>query len=195
MSTAETKVASFFANAKNWREELGVLRGILCESPLTEDFKWQSPCYTFENANIATVWGFTDYCTVSFFKGVLLKDPQGILVAPGENSRSVRMVKFTSLAQIVGAKDTLHSYILEAIEAEKAGLKVTFEKDDLAYPDELESKLAEDPDFSAAFDALTPGRRRGYVLHFTQPKQSKTRASRIEKHVPRIMIGKGMHDR
>jgi uncharacterized protein YdeI (YjbR/CyaY-like superfamily) len=195
MSEANPKIEAFFSKAKTWREELAALRAILLDCPVTEAFKWRSPCYTFQGGNIATIWGFKEDCALSFFKGVLLKDATCILVAPGENSRSVRMIRFTSAAQIDSLKGTLKAYIHEAIEVEKAGLKVEFRKDDLDYPVELADKLADDPELKAAFENLTPGRRRGYILHFSQPKQSKTRVSRIEKCAPRILEGKGMHDR
>jgi uncharacterized protein YdeI (YjbR/CyaY-like superfamily) len=195
MSEVDGRVESFFANAKKWREELAALRTILLDCPVTEEFKWRGPCYTFEQSNVAMVAGLKDSCVLSFFKGILLKDPKGILVAPGENSRSARLVRFTSVPEIVELEDTLKSYVREAVEVEKAGLKVEFRKDDLDYPAELVDKLAEDPALKAAFESLTPGRRRGYTLHFSQPKQSKTRVSRIEKSAPRILDGKGMHDR
>jgi uncharacterized protein YdeI (YjbR/CyaY-like superfamily) len=189
------EVEAFFAKAKTWREELQALRSILLDCPVTEEFKWRSPCYTFRKGNVATIWGLKESCALAFFKGALLRDAEGILVAPGENSRSMRMIKFTSVPQIVGMETVLKHYIREAVEVEKAGLNVEFGKDDLVLPEELTSKLEEDPDLKTAFEALTPGRRRGYVLYFSQPKQSKTRVSRIEKSVPRIFDGKGLHDR
>lgn len=195
MSETNAKVEAFFSDAKTWRKELEALRAILLESPLSEDFKWRSPCYTFQGGNVATLWGFKQDCALSFFKGVLLKDPKGILVAPGENSRSVRMVRFTGVAEIADKQPVLKDYIREAIAVEKAGLKVEFRKDDLDRPQELVERLDADPALKAAFEALTPGRQRGYILHFSQPKQSKTRVSRIEKYAPRILAGKGLHDR
>lgn len=195
MSETNAKVEAFFSDAKTWRKELEALRAILLESPLSEDFKWRSPCYTFQGGNVATLWGFKQDCALSFFKGVLLKDPKGILVAPGENSRSVRMVRFTGVAEIADKQHVLKDYIREAIAVEKAGLKVEFRKDDLDRPQELVERLDADPALKAAFEALTPGRQRGYILHFSQPKQSKTRVSRIAKYAPRILAGKGLHDR
>ena len=189
------RVESFFAKAKNWPEELAALRAILLASPLTEEFKWRGPVYTVDGGNVAIVWGFKDFCALGFFKGVLLKDPEGILVPPGDNSRSVRMVKFTSLADIAAREAVLGDYIREAIANEKAGLKVDLPKDDLDYPAELVDRLDGDPEFRTAFEALTPGRQRGWVLHFSQPKQSATKTSRIDKAAPRILAGKGMHDR
>jgi uncharacterized protein YdeI (YjbR/CyaY-like superfamily) len=195
MSGTNPKVDAYFSNTEKWREELETLRRILLDCPVTEEFKWRSPCYTFQKGNVVTIWGFKEYCVLSFFKGVLLKDTEGILVAPGENSRSVRMVKFTSVPEIVEMEAVLKDYVHEAIEVEKAGQKVDFRKDDLVLPRELISKLDENPDLRAAFEALTPGRQRGYTLYFSQPKQSKTRLSRIEKYAPRILEGKGLHDR
>nr|WP_246717437.1 YdeI/OmpD-associated family protein [Oricola nitratireducens] len=174
---------------------MAALRTILLACPLTEDFKWRSPVYTAHGGNVATVWGLKDNAALSFFKGVLLRDPEGILLAPGENSRSVRMVKFTGLAEIAAMEAVLKDYIREAVENEKAGRKVDFPKDDLDYPEELVDRLDGDPDFRTAFEALTPGRQRGWVLHFSGAKQSATRASRIEKAAPRILAGRGMHDR
>jgi uncharacterized protein YdeI (YjbR/CyaY-like superfamily) len=195
MSGTNPKVDAYFSNTEKWREELETLRRILLDCPVTEEFKWRSPCYTFQKGNVVTIWGFKEYCVLSFFKGVLLKDTEGILVAPGENSRSVRMVKFTSVPEIVEMEAVLKDYVHEAIEVEKAGQKVDFRKDDLVLPRELISKLDKNPDLRAAFEALTPGRQRGYTLYFSQPKQSRTRLSRIEKYVPRILEGKGLHDR
>lgn len=195
MSGTNSKVDAYFSKAEKWREELETLRRILLDCPVTEEFKWRSPCYTFRKSNVVTIWGLKEYCALSFFKGVLLKDAEGILVAPGENSRSVRMVKFTSVPEIVEMETVLKDYVHEAIEVEKTGRKVDFRKDDLVFPEELMKKLDEDPDLKAAFEALTPGRQRGYALYFSQPKQSKTRLSRIEKCVPRILAAKGLHDR
>lgn len=189
------KAEAFFARDGRWRDELAALRAILLACPVAEDFKWRSPVYTAHGGNVATVWGLKDNAALSFFKGVLLKDPENILVAPGENSRSVRMVKFTGLAEITAMEAVLKDYIREAVENEKAGRKVDFPKDDLDYPEELADRLDSDPDFRTAFEALTPGRQRGWVLHFSGAKQSATRASRIEKAAPRILAGKGMHDR
>jgi uncharacterized protein YdeI (YjbR/CyaY-like superfamily) len=189
------KAEAFFARDGRWRDELQALRAILLACPVAEDFKWRSPVYTAHGGNVATVWGLKDNAALSFFKGVLLKDPENILVAPGENSRSVRMVKFTGLAEITAMEAVLKDYIREAVENEKAGRKVDFPKDDLDYPEELADRLDGDPDFRTAFEALTPGRQRGWVLHFSGAKQSATRASRIEKAAPKIFAGKGMHDR
>jgi uncharacterized protein YdeI (YjbR/CyaY-like superfamily) len=195
MSGTNPKVDAYFSKAEKWREEAETLRRILLDCPVTEEFKWRSPCYTFQKGNVVTIWGFKEYCVLSFFKGVLLRDTERILVAPGENSRSVRMVRFTSVSAIVEMEAFLRDYVHEAIEVEKTGQKVDFRKDDLVFSKELIGKLDENPDMKAAFEALTPGRQRGYILYFSQPKQSKTRLSRIEKYVPRIFEGKGLHDR
>jgi uncharacterized protein YdeI (YjbR/CyaY-like superfamily) len=189
------KVEAFFAKDGSWRGELTALRAILLDCGLTEEFKWRSPVYTAGGGNIAIVWGFNDYCGLGFFKGVLLKDPEGILVAQSENSRSARVAKFTSVAEIAALEDVLKAYVREAVANEKAGLKVDLPKDDLDYPPELADRLDGDPEFSTAFEALTPGRRRGWVLHFSGAKQPATRASRIDKAAPKILAGKGMHDR
>ena len=195
MDDPDPRIETFFAKSRKWRDELLALRKLLLDCGLAEEFKWRSPVYTAHGGNVAILWGFKDYCGLGFFKGVLLKDPEGILVAQGENSRTARIVKFTSVAEIAARQAALKDYIREAVQIEKAGLRVDLPKDDLDYPAELIDRLNGDPDFRAAFEALTPGRQRGYVLHFSQPKQSATRASRIDKAAPRILAGKGMHDR
>ena len=195
MGEPDPRIEAYFARQKTWRDELLALRSLLLGCGLAEEFKWRSPVYTAHGGNVAIIWGFKDYCGLGFFKGVLLNDPKGILVAQGENSRSVRIVKFTGMADIATRDAVLRGYIREAVEIEKAGLKVDLPKDDMEYPAELVGRLDGDPDFRAAFEALTPGRRRGYVLHFSQPKQPATRVSRIDKAAPRIFAGKGMHDR
>lgn len=179
----------------NWTEELKTLREIVLKCGLTEELKWSVPCYTFEGNNIAIVSAFKEYCSISFFKGVLLKDTNGILSRQGENSQSGRLVKFTDVRQIIEKASILKEYIAEAIEIEKAGLKVEY-KDVSEYemPEELQNKFDENSSFKAAFNALTPGRQKGYILYFSQPKQSKTRESRIEKCLPRIFVGKGLND-
>lgn len=195
MADPASRIAAFFDGRDRWRAELLALRAILLDSSLTEDFKWRSPVYTFDGANIAIIWGFKDRAALGFFRGVLMKDPAGLLEAPGENSRSARVVNFTDTAQIAEAEPMLRAYIAEAIGIARAGLRVELPKDDLDYPEELVDRLEEDPAFRDAFEALTPGRRRGWVLHIAQAKQSKTRVSRIDKAAPRILAGKGMHDR
>ena len=195
MTNPDAKTEAFFSDAPVWQAELRALRAILLSCGLAEIFKWRSPCYCFKGGNVATLWGFKDACVLGFFKGVLLPDPEGMLMPPGENSRAVRMAKFTDLAQITAACATLTSYIEAAIALEKSGAKVTFSKDDLPYPEELVAALEDNPDLALAFDALTPGRKRGYLLHFNQPKASATKTARIEKHAVRILDGKGMNDR
>ncbi|KGJ05656.1 Uncharacterized conserved protein YdeI, YjbR/CyaY-like superfamily, DUF1801 family [Paracoccus halophilus] len=195
MPAKDPRLDSFFAGLTDWRDELLALRALLLASPLTEEFKWQSPVYTWQGANLAIIWGFRDHATLGFFKGVLLRDAAGILSKPGDNSRSSRVVHFTDTARIAALKPVLSAYIAEAIELERSGHKVVFAKDDLAYPDELGARLAADPEFRTAFEGLTPGRRRGWVLHFSGARQSATRVSRIDKAAPKILAGKGMQDR
>jgi len=195
VSEDSAKVEAFYAKDGAWREELLALRAILREMPLSEEFKWYSPVYTAHGGNVAIVWGFKDYCGLGFFKGALMKDPEGILVQQGENSRSARVMKFHGVDEIAEQDAVIRAYVAEAIANEKAGLKVDLPKDDLDYPEELVDRLDGDPEFRAAFEALTPGRQRGWVLHFSQPKQSKTRVSRIDKAAAKILAGKGMHDR
>lgn len=189
------KVDEFLNNAKAWQKELAQLRRIVLDCGLTEELKWGVPCYTHRNGNIALLGGFKEYCVLSFFKGVLLHDAEGILVAPGENSQAVRMVKFTSVQAIVKLEPVLKTYIHEAMKVEEDGLKVDFkESTNLEFPEELLHKLNADPAFKAAFEALTPGRQRAYNLYFTAAKQPETRVARIEKYVPRILNGKGIND-
>ena len=195
MHSPDPRTEAFFADAAVWQAELKALRALLIGCGLTEIYKWRGPVYCFDGGNVAILWGFKDACTLGFFKGVLLPDPAGILMPPGENSRAVRMVKFTDLAQITAATPTLIAYTQAAIALEQSGAKVTFAKDDLPYPEELIAALDENPDLALAFDALTPGRRRGYLLHFNQAKAAVTRTARIAKHSARILLGKGMNDR
>ncbi|MFD1796733.1 hypothetical protein FQV27_12640 [Paracoccus aurantiacus] len=191
----QVRLDAFFSHLDNWRDELLVLRAILLDCGLTETFKWSSPVYTAHGGNVAIIWGFKDRAALGFFKGVLMNDPEGILEPPGENSRSSRVVNFTDTSQIRAAEKTLRAYIAEAMGIEEKGLKVDLPKDDLEYPDELVDKLDSDDAFRDAFEGLTPGRQRGWVLHFSTAKQSKTRTDRIEKAAPSILAGKGMHDR
>jgi uncharacterized protein YdeI (YjbR/CyaY-like superfamily) len=179
----------------NWREELELLRQIVLETGLTEKLKWGVPCYTFQNKNIVLIHGFKDYCALLFHKGVLLKDTNNLLIQQTENVQSARQIRFTSLKEIIEKEAVLKTYIFEAIEVEKAGLKVKKkEPKEFKVPDEFKKKLDENPSLKSAFDSLTPGRQRGYLLYFSQAKQSKTRVSRIEKHIPRIFDGKGLND-
>jgi len=157
--------------------------------------KWGVPCYTYQNNNILLVSAFKDFCAVSFFKGSLLKDPGNILEKPGEHSQATRLIKFESVEEILKMESVLKSYIYEAIEIEKAGLKIELKKNPEPIPDELRKKLSEDPFFKTAFEELTPGRQRGYIIYFSQPKQSITRMARIEKCIPGILNGDGIHDK
>ena len=178
-----------------WRDELLLLRTILLDCGLVEELKWSMPCYTYKGTNVLILAAFNDFCSINFFKGVLLQDEQNVLELAGENSQSAKLFKFTSVSQVREMEAVLKAYVFEAIEVEKAGLKVAFKKpSELELPAELEQYFAEFPAVKVAFEALTPGRQRGYAIHFSQPKQSKTRTSRIEKCVPKILEGKGMHD-
>lgn len=188
------KVDLYLDNVKNWQEEIKKLRAILLSCQLTEALKWRVPCYTFQNKNIAIIGNFKDFCSISFFKGVLLKDTKGVLVAPGENSQSSRLIKFTNVKEILELENTIKAYIYEAIEIEKAGLKVEFKKELEPIPEEFQNKLKELPALKKAFNALTPGKKRGYILYFSGAKQSKSRSARVEKYIPRILDGYGIHD-
>lgn len=191
-----TKIDPYFNKLKQWKEEFNLLREILLDCGLTEDFKWMHPCYTFEGKNIVLIHGFKNYCALLFHKGALLKDPHGILVQQTENVQSARQIRFTESEKIDDIQLILKAYVAEAIEVEKSGLQVEFKKkDEHAIPEELENKFVEIPDLKAAFEALTPGRQRAYLLHFSSPKQSKTRESRIEKYMGHILNGKGMNDK
>ena len=192
---ANPKVDAFIAVAKKWPEEFKKLRAILLESELTEEFKWGGPCYTFNGKNVIIMNGLKESCAFAFFKGSLLKDVHGVLTAPGKNTQATRWIKFTSVREIAGMKSILKAYVREAIEIEKAGLKVDFQKNrNVEVPEELEIMLEEFPDFRAAFHRLTPGRQRAYIFHFSAPKQSKTRAARVEKYRQKILDGKGLLD-
>jgi len=189
------KIDEFLSNAKNWQDEMAKLRAICLDCGLTEEFKWYQPCYTFQNRNIVIIGELKESCALSFFKGALLYDAERILVAPGENTQSGRWVKFTSVREITEMEPILKAYIYEAIEVEKAGAKVVLKKtSDYPVPEEFQTQLDAMPALRAAFDNLTPGRQKAYLLHFAQPKQSKTRALRVEKWIPQILIGKGIND-
>lgn len=197
MATIKTdpRVDAFFQKAKKWRAEMEQLRSIVLACGLTEELKWYQPCYTYQGNNVAIISSFKDHCLLGFFKGALLKDEKGILSKPGENTQSARQARFTSKAEITQLRSTLKSYIKESIANEKAGLKVQFKKiTEHAVPEELQQKFKKDPSFQTAFQALTPGRQRAYLLHFSAAKQSQTRMARIEKCTPRILKGKGLND-
>jgi uncharacterized protein YdeI (YjbR/CyaY-like superfamily) len=195
MNGINHKVDFFFSKAEKWQEEYKKLRTIVLDCGLTEEYKWMHPCYTFQENNIVLIHGFKEYCAILFIKGALLKDPKGILIQQTENVQSGRQVRFTNLQEIVKLEPVLKAYIKEAIEVEKAGLNVELKKTtEYSIPEELINKLEEVPGLQDAFDALTPGRQRGYYLYFSAPKQSKTRVSRIEKYIPQILNGKGLND-
>jgi uncharacterized protein YdeI (YjbR/CyaY-like superfamily) len=178
-----------------WPDELKALRSIAVQSGLTEELKWGVPCYTYQKHNVAIIAAFREYCSISFFKGVLLDDPDGMLQSPGENSQAVRLMRFTSVAEIKAKKRALTEFLRKAIELEQAGLKVDFKaKSELVFPEELEIKMNALPALRSAFTSLTPGRQRGYILYFTAAKQAQTRHSRIEKCLPAILEGRGLHD-
>jgi uncharacterized protein YdeI (YjbR/CyaY-like superfamily) len=194
-SKANHKVDAFIANAKKWQNELAKLREIVLDSELTEEFKWSQPCYTVQGKNVIVMSGMKESCAFAFFKGALLKDVHGVLTAPGKHSQSTRWIKFNSVREIAEMKGVLKAYILEAIEVEKSGVKLKLKKtSDLKFPEELQIMLDEFPAFNTAFEALTPGRQRAYIYHFSAPKQSKTRESRVQKLMPRILAGKGLLD-
>ena len=189
------KVDFYFDKATQWQEEIKKLRTIALDCGLTEALKWGCPCYLFEKSNIVLIHVFKEYCAFLFFKGVLLKDTHGILIQQTENVQAARQVRFTNVQQIVELEPVLKAYILEAIEAEKAGLKVNYKKpSEFKVPEELQTKLDKIPALKTAFRALTPGRQRGYILHFSAPKQAKTRESRVEKCMQQILNGKGLND-
>jgi uncharacterized protein YdeI (YjbR/CyaY-like superfamily) len=195
MSKTNPRVDFFFDKAKQWQAEYEKLRSIALDCDLTEELKWGCPCYTFQKSNMVLIHGFKEYCALLFFKGALLKDVKGILIQQTANVQSARQIRFTNLREINKLKPTLKAYIKEAIAVEKAGLKVTYKKTaDFKIPEEFQNKLAETPGLRKAFNALTPGRQRAYLMHFSQPKQAKTRAARVEKSMPQILKGKGLND-
>jgi uncharacterized protein YdeI (YjbR/CyaY-like superfamily) len=194
-SKKNRKVDGFLKKAEKWKEEFERLRNIVLEFDLTEDIKWMHPCYMFEDKNIVLIHGFKEYCALLFHKGALLKDPHGILIQQTENVQAARQIRFTNLQEIVEMESILKDYIYEAIEVEKAGLEVNYKKTtEYIIPEELQHKFDEIPALKTAFEALTPGRQRAYILHFSAPKQSKTRVSRIEKNMEQILGGKGLND-
>jgi uncharacterized protein YdeI (YjbR/CyaY-like superfamily) len=186
------KVDEYLRKAKKWQQEMTKLRRISLDSGLTEELKWGKPCYTFQTSNIVIIQGFKEFCALLFCKGALLKDPNGVLKKFGW--QAARRIPFTNVREIVEMEPILKAHICEAIEAEKAGLKVNYKKNPEPIPEELQNKLDEIPALKAAFDALTPGRQRGYILYFSGAKQSKTRASRVKKCMPQILKGKGLND-
>ena len=195
MDTMNPKVDFFFNKANQWQEEYKKLRMIILDCGLNEEYKWMHPGYTFQESNIVLIHGFKEYCAILFIKGALLKDAKGILIQQTENVQAARQVRFTNVREIVEMEPILKAYIHEAVEVEKAGLKVNYKKAaEFIVPEEFINKLEEVPGLQDAFDALTPGRQRAYILFFSAPKQSKTRESRIEKCVQQILAGKGIND-
>ncbi len=195
MTEMNPKVEAFMAKTKTWREESEKLRSILHDFPLSEDLKWGKPCFAFQGSNFIIIIAFKEYCALAFFKGSLLSDPNGLLVKPGENTQGGRQIRFNNIQEIVALEPVIRAYIQEAIDVEKAGLQVdkTASKE-LVFPDELHQKFDEMPALAVAFQVMTPGRQRAYNMHFSAPKQSTTRMSRIEKCIPKILEGKGMND-
>lgn len=195
-SGTNPQVDRYVSKTEKWRAETEKLRKIALACGLTEELKWGKPCYTFQESNVVIIQDFKEYCALMFFKGALLRDPKGILVKIGENTQAARQVRFTHVREIGAMESTLKAYIREAIEAEKAGLKVEFKASTaLKFPEEFQTRLDESPALKKAFDALTPGRRRAYNLYFSAPKQSKTRAARVEKCIPQILEGQGLNER
>jgi len=195
MSRRNPKVEFFFNKAEKWQEEFEKLRMIILDCQLTEELKWGVPCYTYQDKNIVLIHGFKEYCAILFMKGALLNDPKGILIQQTENVQAARQIRFTDLQEIVELEPILKAYINEAIEVEKAGLKVDYKKTrEYIIPEELQNKLDENPAFKTAFEALTPGRQRAYIFYFSAPKQSKTRTLRVEKYIQNILNGKGLND-
>jgi len=189
------KVDAFLRREDKWRAEIERLRAIFLASGLTEELRWGKPCYALGGKNVALLHGFKDYCAILFHKGALLKDPEGVLVQQTRNVQAARQIRFTSVRDVTKLEKTVKAYLREAIAVERAGLKVPFKKtEDFEVPEELASKLAASAKLRAAFAALTPGRQRGYIFHFSQPKLSKTRADRVKKHIPRILDGLGLDD-
>jgi uncharacterized protein YdeI (YjbR/CyaY-like superfamily) len=188
------KVDAFVRGAVQWREETKKLRALTRGFGLTEELKWNKPCYAYGGSNVLIIQGFKDYCALMFCKGSLLKDPKGILKRPGEYTQATRQARFTSVREIAGMAPVLKAYIHEAVEAEKAGLKVVYKKNPEPIPEELQRKLDSVPALKTAFHALTPGRQRGYILYFSAAKQSATREARVGKCMRRILDGKGLMD-
>jgi uncharacterized protein YdeI (YjbR/CyaY-like superfamily) len=194
-SKMNPEVEVFLSRAKKWQEEFEKLRMIILDCELTEELKWGTPCYTFQKRNIVLIHGFKEYCALLFFKGALLNNVNGILIQQTENVQAARQIRFTHVREIVEMETLLKALIYEAIEVEKAGLKVKFKNTtDFIVPKEFQNKLDEIPALKTAFDALTPGRQRAYIFYFSQPKQCKTRAARIEKYMQQILNGKGLNE-
>src|SRR4030066_493536 len=195
MNRMNPKVDVYLSKSKKWQEELEKLRMIILDCHLTEELKWGVPCYTFQKSNIVLIHVFKEYCALLFFKGALLNDANGILIKQTKNTQAGRQIRFTNIREIVEMESILKAYIHEAIEVEKAGLKVNYKKTtEYNIPEEFQNKLDQIPALKTAFDALTPGRQRAYLLYFSAPKQSQTRESRVEKCMQQILNGKGLND-
>ena len=194
MNSTNPKIDAYISKTNKWRDETEALRMIALDCQLTESLKWGKPCYAFDNHNIVLIQGFRDYCALLFFKGALLEDPKGVLQKVGENTQAGRQIRFTCIQDINKLKATVKAYIKAAIAVEKAGLKVAFKKQPEPVPAELQTRFEEMPALKTAFEALTPGRQRAYILHISAAKQSTTRHARIEKHLSKILAGKGMND-
>ena len=195
MTKKNPKVDAFLARAKVWRDEMEALRELVLDCGLAEEIKWGKPCYTHQGGNVAILQPFKPHLALMFFKGTLMRDPEGILVSQGAHSQAAKRLEIKSVEQVATMADVVRAYVREAIELEKSGVKVDFDaKAKLVFPEELTNRMHADPDFAAAFRALTPGRQRAYNLHFSAPKQSKTRAARIEKCLPNILEGRGLND-
>ena len=189
------KVDFFFEKPSQWQKEYSLLRSIILDCGLIEELKWGVPCYTFRGSNVVLIHGFKEYCAILFHKGALLKDPEGILIQQTKNVQAARQMRFTELKEIQDLKASIKAYVFEAIEVEKAGLKVELkETSEFPMVEELKTRLENDSELKKAFESLTPGRQRGYLLYFSQAKQAKTREARIEKYIPKIFEGKGLQD-
>jgi uncharacterized protein YdeI (YjbR/CyaY-like superfamily) len=195
MNKKNPKVDFFFEKVQKWQKEFKGLRKVILDCKLNEELKWGVPCYTFEKKNVILMHGFKEYCAILFVKGALLKDPAGMLITQTKNVQAGRQIRFTDLKEITDNESILKAYIKEAIEVEKRGMKVNFKMtEEFDIPEEFQNKLDELPALKSAFDTLTPGRQRAYLLYFSAPKQSKTRLSRIEKYIPAILQGRGLKD-
>ena len=195
MNNMNPKVDWFFAKDTKWQKEYEKLRTIILDCGLTEELKWGCPCYTFENTNIVLIHGFKEYCALLFFKGALLNDPNGILIQQTKNVQSARQIRFTNVQEIVKMEKILKAYVYEAIEVERAGLKVKLKKtSEYKIPEEFQKQLDKKQALKKAFEALSPGRQRAYIFYFSQAKQSKTREERVEKYIKKILSGKGLDD-
>jgi len=190
-----TKVDQYLSKVTHWKKEQECLRRIVLSTNLKEEFKWGNPCYTYNGGNVVLIHVFKEYCALLFFKGALMQDPEGILIQQTKNVQATRQIRFTRLEEILSKEEFLKSYIVNAIEIEKSGLKVELKKtEEFPFPKEFEIKLEEDPALKLAFNSLSPGRQRAYLLHFSAPKQAGTREARVEKWIPAILEGKGLND-